>query len=151
MSMQALLSASQSMSQMQTMQSARTKMQGNAAVLRTESKQNGGDEKKEAQAEALEEKSAKLLNDLMNEAADVNETLMPDEDVTTETETKEETEETKVPPKTDTVEISTGTAVNIGKSVPEKAESLDAVTYNADGSTIAGVQEPNTSVFSATA
>lgn len=132
MSMQTILAASQSMIKMQTMQSARTQMQGEANVLRIESKQDEGNEKKLAQAAALDEKSNSLMGDLMSEATEVNETLRPDQDVDTEADAEEEAGK---PPKTDTLELSDSAAQYISEEAHGEAVVGEAVTYNADGNT----------------
>lgn len=133
MSMQSLLAASQSMAKMQAMQSARTQMQSTSNILRIESKQDGGDEKKEAQADALDAQASSAMNSLMTEATNVNEILKPDEDVKTEEASKEE-EEAKKPPKTDTIELSDSAANYIDKEIHAKPAVLEAVTYDAGGS-----------------
>lgn len=61
-------------------------MQGNANVLRAESKQDGGNKIKDDQAAALQEKSSSL----MGEVTDVNDTLKPDDDAKAEEASKEE-------------------------------------------------------------
>lgn len=133
MSMQSILAASQSMTKMQTIQSVRTQMQGKANVLRIESKQDGGDEKKDAKANELEEKSSNLMGDLMGEVNNVNEVLKPDEDTKTEEVSKEETEEKT--PKTDSVELSDSAIKHNSEGTQAKPAVLEAVTYNSDGST----------------
>lgn len=151
MSMQAILAASQSMTRMQTMQSSRTQMQGKANILRAESKQDGGNEKKEVQAGDLEDRSDKLMDDLMNESVNVNETLKPDENVKTETVVKEEAGEAEKQPKTDTLEISDSAANHIDGASHMKAVVGEAVTYHADGSTVPSAAAQSAPVFQAIA
>lgn len=152
MSMQAILAASQSMSRMQTMQSSRSQMQGKANVLLVESKQDGGNEKKEQEASALKEKSNEILGDIMNEVADVNEALKPNEEITAEEAAKKEAEKTAQPPKTDTLELSdSATVQNSSISNVQVAAAEEIVTYKADGSTTPSVPEKSTSAFKATA
>ena len=132
MSMQSIMAASQSMARMQTMQSARTQMQGSANILRIESKQDGGNAEKLAKAYDLEKKSSNLMGDLMGEITDVNETLKPDEEAKVE-EKQEDTLAKKVP-RQDKVTLSdyaNGYKETLPAIQPVKGE---AVTYDAAGS-----------------
>lgn len=122
MSMQTLLVASQSMSRMQTMQSARTRMQGSA--------------KKEEKADALDEKSNRLMGQLMGEMTDINEVLKPDEEARAEEkETEKELEKNaETGEKTDTVTLS-DYANGYRGPLPKIDLSMgEAVTYEPDGS-----------------
>lgn len=144
MSMQSILAASQSISNMQTMQSVRTQMQSGANILRAQSKQDGGDEQKDAEAAALEEQSNQLLGDLIGEAGDINETLRPEEEED-EAGAAEGSEETAKPPKTDTVEISDAAAKHLSEGSAAKPVVGEAVTYKADGSTTPSAPEKSAS------
>lgn len=150
MSMQSLLAASQSIARMQTMQSVRTQIQGTANVLRTESKLDGGNGKKLAQAEALEGKSNDLMEGLMDEVKDVNEILKPNEDAKTEEASGEEAT-AKKPPKTDTLELSDSASRHIGGESHENLVLPEAVTYQADGSTNPSKPDKNEPTFRTTA
>ena len=150
MSMQALMAASQSMARMQTMQSARTQMQGSANVLRIESKQDGGNQQKLDAADELEKKSSNLMGDLMGEITDVNETLKPDEDAKAEEAAKEE-EALNKPPKTDTIALSDSATKQLGKDSGVKPAVLEAVTYDAGGSKTPSAPAKAAPKFEATA
>lgn len=132
MSMQSILSASQSMAKMQTMQSVRTQMQGTANVLRTESTQDGGNEKKLAQADELDKKSNSLMSDIMDEVTDVNETLKPDEEAKTEEKQEEKLAEKEQ--RTDKVTLSDYAAGYRSASPDIQPVQGEAVTYDASGS-----------------
>lgn len=132
MSMQSILAAGQSMSRMQTMQSVRTKMQGTENVLRIESKQDGGNEKKDARADALEEKSGDLMGELLNEVTDVNEALKAGGEVKTEKEQEEK--HTEKDQRTDTLTLSEPSAGHKGALQTAQPVKSEAVTYDAYGS-----------------
>lgn len=132
MSMQALLAASQSVARMQAMQSAQSQMQSSANILRVESKQDGGSEKKEAKADALDQKANSLMGDLMGQLSDVNKALEPDKELKRE-ETSKESDKNST--NTDTVELSDSAAKYMGEEAHVKPVVLEAVTYNPDGLT----------------
>lgn len=150
MSMQSILAASQSMMRMQSMQSTRTQLQGSANVLRAESKQDGGSEEKDAKADALDDKSIKVMGNIIGGLTDVNEALKPDEDAKADEASKEE-EAAKKPSKTDTVELSDSATKRIDEGAHEKPAVLEAVTYKADGSTKPSAPAETASALQATA
>ncbi len=137
MSMQSILSASQSMSRLQIMQSAKSQMQSQASILRTESKLDGGNAKKDEQALSLDEKSNKLMNDLMNQVSNVNETITPEE------EAKAKEEETAKEPRTDKLELSYSTTDQSGAVSCANVAVGEPATYKADGSKEPFVAENN--------
>lgn len=147
MSMQTLLLASQSITRMQAMQSAKSQMQSTADILRVESKLDGGNEKKLAKADELEKKANDLTEDLMGEITDVNEALKPDEDTKAEEAEKEEEALNK---KTDTITLSAA-AKQLSKNNLTKPVVLEAVTYKADGSTTPSAPTKSAPTFEATA
>ena len=149
MSMQSIMAASQSMARMQTMQSARTQMQGAANVLRTESKLDGGNKAKDAKADALEQKSSNLMGDLMDEVSDVTKTLKPDEEI--KAEEKQEEKSIEKDQRTDKVTFSKHAAGYKEPSPVTHTVVKDAVTYKADGSTAASTPANATPSFDATA
>lgn len=149
MSMQSILAASQSITRMQTIQSARTQMQGTANVLRVESKQDGGNEKKDAKASELEEKSSTMMGDLMEEVSDINETLKPDED--TKEEEKETTESKEKEKREDKVTLSDIAAGYRGPLPKINPTMGKMAAYNADGSKEGSVLEETTPTFETTA
>lgn len=124
MSMQSILSASMTLNRMQTMQSLQTQTQGRINVLHAEIKQDGGhDERKENQISELEERSSNIMDSMMDELKDVNETLKPSEDG--------KTGEAEKKPNTDQVDLSHPTEDTDGEGRTVRAEA--AVSYNAEG------------------
>lgn len=148
MSIQTILAASNSLNKMQMMQSSRTQMEGQANILRSQSKQDGGDEKKEAQAQLLDEKSDKLMGDLMGEAIEINESLRAEnEDVTSEKDASEEDDKIDRQSYPDTVELSDSATEYIYTENPIKPVVGDAVIYKPDGSTVANNSQKGTPVI----
>lgn len=135
MSMQAIMAANQSMARMQAMQSAQAQMQGSANILRIESKLDGGNAAKDADAATLEQQSGDLMGDLMGQLTDVNKTLKPEDDAKVEGPSKEE-ETANNPPKSDTVALSDAAVRHMSQGTPAKPAVLEAVTYDAGGSKI---------------
>lgn len=125
MSMQSILSASMSLSRLQTMQSLHTQTQGRINVLNAELKQDGGESvyKKDA-IDELEERSSNIMNNMMDELDDVNESMKPSEEEKTEGAAEKE-------PDTDKVELSRHPEAG------EKAASVEEpVSYDAEGKAV---------------
>lgn len=124
MSMQSILSASMSVSRMQAVQSAQTKVEGRIGVLKAEIKSDGGNEQKEKKVGELEEQAASLTGSLMGDLQEVNESLKPDED------NKESEGVEKKPENMDSVELSKRPD---GSTPEKKAVTGDPVTYSPEG------------------
>ena len=149
MSMQSLLAASQSIAKMQTMQSAKSQMKSSANVLRIESKQDGGNQKKLANADALDKKSDQLMGNLMGELANVNETTKPNEEIKAENNQEEKILEKDK--KADSVTLSNIAAEYRGSSPIINPVMGEAVTYDAGGSKTPSTPTNAASTFKATA
>lgn len=134
MSMQSIMSASMSLNHIQTMQSVRTKTQGQIGVLNAEIKQDGGDPIKEEKVRELEKSSASLTSNLTGELNDINETLKPEnESPKPEDEATDKVELTKPSEGTqDNKEIRSETpalydaAGNLKETAPLSDRQLDA-------------------------
>lgn len=128
------------------MQAARTQMQGNANVLRTESKLDGGNEAKDAQADALESQSSNLMGDFMGEVTDVAETLKPDDKAKGEEKQAEKSAESSR--RADKVTLSDHASDRKGPvAAPHPAE--EPSTYRADGSKVPSAVSKSTPSFEA--
>ncbi len=114
-----------SMSSLQVMHSAKNVMQGRINVLRMESKQDGGNEKKDALADELEKKSNALNGDLMEHIEDVNNSLKP-EDASKEKELSSKDKEN-----IDKLELSG--AVKTNGLIEKEPVVAEPVLYASDG------------------
>lgn len=134
MSMQSILSVGQSLTRMQTMQSAATKSQGRANVLRSEIKQDGENvtEGKKEELKVTEEKTAQIANDLMSGLTEVNKDLKPSEDE------KPEGAKSEKEPITDKLELSANWKDRgaDGESNITGISAGDPVIYKPEGGTI---------------
>lgn len=134
MSMQSILSASQSLTRMQSMQSATTKSQGQSNVLKAEIKQDGErvTESKKDEMKKLEEKAAQNAQDLMSGITEINGELKPSEDE------KAEGTDSKKEPETDKLELSSNwkERAEAGDKGSAKISVGDPVTYKPEGGKI---------------
>lgn len=129
MSMQSILSASLSLTQIQTVQSANTKVQGRINVLKAEIKQDNGNEKKEEEVKGLEEQSSKLMDDLMGNLEEVNSKLDPSKE--------EDGEKTggssSTGSNTDKVDLSHKTDGEASKDASSPVQNAEPTVYQANG------------------
>lgn len=123
MSMQSILSASMSLNRIQTMQSIQSQNQGRVNVLKAEIKQDGGHVAyKEEEIEELNERSSNIMDNMMDELGDVNETLKPSED--------DKAGESEKTPNTDKVDLS---KPSDGTDEEKAVRGEAPVSYDAEG------------------
>lgn len=137
MSMQSILSASQALMKMQTVQSSNTKTQGEISVLKAEIRKDGDHalESKKEKVEELEENVSKTNEDLMDGLNEINGELKPSEENKTD---NTETVENQKEPNTDKVEISASGKEKAasGEIAAESIAVGDPVTYKPVGNKI---------------
>lgn len=132
MSMQSILSASLSLNRIQVVQAAHTKNEGRINVLQAEIKLDNGNEKKEAEVEQLQEKSASIMDTMMDQVKDAQDALNPSE------EGKDESvKETNKEPNTDKVDLTHSPEATEGTTGEVKAAAIPSgdATYTAEGKT----------------
>lgn len=132
MSMQSILSASLSLNRIQVVQAAHTKNEGRINVLQAEIKLDNGNEKKEAEVEQLQEKSASIMDTMMDQVKDAQDALNPSE------EGKDESvKETNKEPNTDKVDLTHSPETTEGTTGEVKAAAIPSgdATYTAEGKT----------------